>query len=895
MILFSQSGVASDSDAPVGRTETSVAPMSKQEITAFADQDAGWLQTIEGTYDSTMDLAKNDDSTLGSFLKRPIRQSAQTWLVGQGLHYKFNPWQAFCENPYVRDKIKNYQLLRMKLHCKMVISGTKFHYGRALVSYNPFTWGDEVTVDRAFIPQDNIQASQKPHFFLNPTKNTGGELCLPFFWDKNYLNIPAGDWKDMGDIVINSFGNLLHANGGNDPVTVTIYLWAEDVVLTMPTNSDPPLVSQSGRRRARALNSKDQGNSIASDEYGTGIISKPAAAIARAAGQLSSLPVIGPYMTASQIAAGATANIAKIFGYSRPAVITDTQIMKPSPTGNLASTDAADAVIKLTLDSKAELTVDPRTVGLSGQDEMGITEYCMRESFLTSFSWGPDQAPDSLLWNTRVLPMQLDNVNNEIHMTPLAHMATCFGNWQGSLKFRFQIVKSDFHKGRILARWDPNFFTSSVNYNTNYSRVIDIAETDDFEIVVGWGQSSPWKECGSPYATGSNFSAVSRLYTNDTQANGVLELAVLNELVSPSIDAPISVNVFVSACDDFKLANPSNSKLNYFHLFPVPETEPNALEVQDDASGPGGQGQVQNVGLGPFLPAGGIGDPSNGEYDVLTSQSSEPNVETGDSTESDKPTSSGEIISIASKSDPDDNTYMVYYGDPPTSIRELCKRYCFTRMWFPERASTGAIRINGLTNKDLPYHTGWDSHGLDTSTVSGNPMTVGPTAFHSWFLPAYAGYRGGMRKKYFFTGNLKQSPQVSRSLYHTYGNGSSTDSELSTTQTNAERQKFFSSRWNSSAGTGTAATNMSINDTIEVELPFYWNRRFAAARQIRAQTLQCNSHRVVTAAATISGEAQNQDTLGLHYQQHDAVADDFSLFFFTGVPIYYFYSLNETS
>nr|APG78584.1 hypothetical protein 2 [Wenzhou picorna-like virus 10] len=895
MILISHSGVASDSDAPEGRTETSVAPMSKQEITAFADQDAGWLQTIEGTYDPTMDLAKNDDSTLGSFLKRPIRQSAQTWLVGQGLHYKFNPWQAFCENPYVRDKIKNYQLLRMKLHCKMVISGTKFHYGRSLVSYNPFTWGDEVTVDRAFIPQDNIQASQKPHFFLNPTKNTGGELCLPFFWDKNYLNIPAGDWKDMGEIVINSFGNLLHANGGNDPVTVTIYLWAEDVVLTMPTNSDPPLVSQSGRRRARALNSRDQGNSIASDEYGTGIISKPAAAIARAAGQLSSLPVIGPYMTASQIAAGATANVAKIFGYSRPAVITDTQIMKPSPTGNLASTDAADAVIKLTLDSKAELTVDSRTVGLAGQDEMGITEYCMRESFLTSFAWEPDQAPDSLLWNTRVLPMQLDNVNEEIHMTPLAHMATCFGNWQGSLKFRFQIVKSDFHKGRILARWDPNQFTSSVNYNTNYSRVIDIAETDDFEIVVGWGQSSPWKECGSPYATGSNFSAVSRLYTNDTQANGVLELAVLNELVSPSIDAPISINVFVSACDDFKLANPSNSKLNYFHLFPVPPTEPNDLEVQDDALGPGGQGQVQNVGLGPFLPAGGIGDPSNGEYDVLPSQSSEPNVETGDSTESDKPTSSGEIISIASKSDPDDNTYMVYYGDPPTSIRELCKRYCFTRMWFPERASTGAIRINGLTNKDLPYHTGWDSHGIDTSTVTGNPLTVGPTAFHSWFLPAYAGYRGGMRKKYFFTGNLKQSPQVSRSLYHTYGNGSSTDLELSATQSNAERQKFYSSRWNSSAGTGTAATNMSINDTIEVELPFYWNRRFAASRQIRAQTLQCNSHRVVTTAATISGEAQNQDTLGLFYQQHDAVAEDFSLFFFTGVPIYYFYSLNETS
>jgi hypothetical protein len=84
----------------------------------------------------------------------------------------------------------------MKLHVKTVISGTKFHYGRALTSYNPFTLGDEVTVERNFIQQDLIQASQKPHFFLNPTKNTGGELCLPFFFPKNYMSISAGDWND---------------------------------------------------------------------------------------------------------------------------------------------------------------------------------------------------------------------------------------------------------------------------------------------------------------------------------------------------------------------------------------------------------------------------------------------------------------------------------------------------------------------------------------------------------------------------------------------------------------------------------------------------------------------------------------------------------------------------
>lgn len=856
MMLISHSGVVSDSAPAPGTQESQLAPMSSEQITAFADQDAGWVTEKVGMYEPTMDLALNRDSDLGNFLGRPVRESARAWLVGQPFFYKFNPWQALCENQYVRDKIKNYELLRMKLNVKMVISGTKFHYGRALVSYNPYTKGDQVTIDRSFIPQDLIQASQKPHFFLNPTTNTGGELTLPFFWDKNFLSIPNADWRDMGDVVISSFGNLLHANGGDDPVAITIYVWAEDVVLTVPTASDPPLVSQSGRR-GRRINDGDKKNSIGSnDEYGSGIISKPAAAIAKAAGALSDLPVIGPYMTATQIGSGAVGKIAQMFGYSRPNIITDIVQYKPLPTGNLANTDAADASMKLTLDSKAEITVDSRTVGLDGTDEMGILDYVKRESYLTQFSWSPNENPDTLLWNTRVLPMQLDNTQGEIHMTPLAHMATAFEQWQGSIKFRFQIVKSDFHKGRILARWDPNQFSSSVDYNTNYSRVIDIAETDDFEIVVGWGQSQPWKSCGVPYATGSNFSAGSRLLKNSTEDNGILELVVLNDLVSPSVDAPISINVYVSACDDFKLAAPTNNAFNDFHLFPAP---------------PAGEG-------------------------ALVSQSSSPNTETGDTTDSDKPTASGELMMIASKSQQEDATYLVYYGDPPCSIRELCKRYAHSRYWYPPQANLDAVRISGLRNKNLSYYTGYDPQGIDVAADATTPLTVGPTPWASWFIPSYAGWRGSLRKKYFFSSaESRQTPLVIRDTFKNTGNGTFFNSEILLTAGRATIQKYLSSRWAVASGGGAAATQLGINNTIEVDLPYYLPKRFSAARTIRAQDLDCNSHNVRTTAVRIDQQGPEPNEFSVVYQQHDAVGEDFSLFFFTGVPIYYKYTMTELS
>lgn len=854
--LESQSAVVNDDQPPPGLNESEVSPMTTQQITAFADQDAGWLTEVSGTYESTMDIATNNDSNLGNFLQRPLRQSAQSWLVGQPFFYKFNPWAQFCENPFIRDKITNFELLRMKLHCKIVISGTKFHYGRALVSYNPFTRGDQVTVDRSFIQQDLIQASQKPHFFLNPTKNTGGELCLPFFYDKNYMGIPTADWDDMGEIVISSFDNLLHANGGNDPITITIYLWAEDVVLTVPTSSSAPLVSQSGRRTRKDLSDKNKSNSL-NDEYGSGIISKPAAAIAKAAGQLASLPMIGPYATATQIAAGAASNIAQLFGYSRPTIVSDTVLMKPSPTGNLANTDAADAALKLTLDSKAELTVDSRTVGLDGADSMGITDYATRESYLTSFGWNPSQGADDLLWNTRVLPMQLDNIQGEIHMTPLAHLAAMFESWQGSLKFRFQIVKSDFHKGRILVRWDPNQFTSSVDYNVNYSRVVDIAETDDFEVVVGWGQPEPWKDCGSPFSSGGNFSSAQRLLQDSDQGNGILELAVLNELVSPSIDAPITINVFVSACEDIKFAAPTNNKVANFHLFPNPA----AQAVRE--------GRV-----------------------ALESQSSSPNVETGDSTDSDKPTASGEIQDIASRSSPDDNTYMVFYGDPPTSLRELMKRYVFTRYWVYPEPGDARLQVSRLNNKNYSFQSGYDPQGVDLAQDGTTPLTIAPKSFQAWFTPAYAGVRGASRKKYMFDSTIQQSPTVTRFPFSTNVGFGSTDRAL--TISNEQATKFLSNERNATSGRGATATNLEINNTIEVELPFYRDRRFIPARTVEAAAQECGNHQVALIDYNLQGGGQGQDTI-LAAQQFDAVGEDFSLFFFTGVPIYYQYVINDLS
>ena len=100
-----------------------------------------------------------------------------------------------------------------------------------------------MTVDRAFFIQDVVQASQRPHVYLDPTLSQGGELTLPYFWYKNYLSIPNSEWSSMGQMIIHGMQPLKHANGADDNVTISVFAWAEEMCLSVPTSIAPGTLS----------------------------------------------------------------------------------------------------------------------------------------------------------------------------------------------------------------------------------------------------------------------------------------------------------------------------------------------------------------------------------------------------------------------------------------------------------------------------------------------------------------------------------------------------------------------------------------------------------------------------------------------------------------------------
>jgi len=206
----------------------------------------------------------NDGVSLQEFFSRPIKLLDLDWAAGGQLVAYVDPWTTFFENPRVANRLVNYHLLRARMHVRIMVNGNSFYYGRMLASYRPLPGFDQFSTSRVDVPNDMIQESQRPHVFINPTESQGGDLILPFIWQSNALQIPQREWSQMGTLVLRSFDVLKHANGSTDPLTISIFAWAEDVHLSIPTsNQFGALEPQAGP-----------------DEY-SGIVSKPANVVAK--------------------------------------------------------------------------------------------------------------------------------------------------------------------------------------------------------------------------------------------------------------------------------------------------------------------------------------------------------------------------------------------------------------------------------------------------------------------------------------------------------------------------------------------------------------------------------------------------------------------------------------
>jgi len=753
------------------------------QTTQFADGTPGSEYVVESTLGASTISGDAEELTLSQFFARPVLISSFEWTYDSAAFgIDINPWALYFSQPQVANRITNFARLRATLKIKILVTGNGFYYGRLMASYSPLPFTDELTLSRPVFEADMVEASQRPHIFIDPSTSEGGEMELPFFWPREALSIPGSEWDQLGFLQFYDMAVLKHAGGSTAPVTVSVFAWSDNVELSIPTTKNTSsLLPQSGTMK----------KSGADDEYGKSIISKPASVLSNIAGRLVSAPVIGPYARATQIASGSIASLATLFGYSRPNSISNIPKNQLCYHMNYANTDAESLAYKLSLDIKQEVTVDTRVMGLAGHDEMSIKNIATRMTFLTNFDWLVNKQAGDVLFRSCVHPGMYNIIATEAlteyHLTAMANMQELFTFWRGTIKFRFQIVASAFHRGRLRITWDPLYAGASSPYNIAYNYVVDIAEERDFVIEVGWGSTAgmlrtyPISEQPRPYSFGT-FSEPTDSPPpgwNSAWSNGALRVDVLNPLTLPSdVVADISINVFVCAGDDIEFAAPTSSELRAFT---------------------------------PLRPQSGT-----------EAISPDHNVQPEDNT----PLKSDTVAVFATPPGDMERALQTYSGEVIVSLRTLLKRISMQSFYQAKAFNTVGMHRTSMTLPTYPALPGYDPYATTTS-AAGDLYTYTNLIPLQWVMLSFMGYRGSIRVAALRSGSNNGAHFLGR-VDPDSGGFRNTGNTLATTPANLALNYTIST---SKQCAGTAGNNPATGIVLEAEIPWQYNFRFLPCKR----------------------------------------------------------------
>lgn len=816
---------------------------SDQQNVRFRDHMPMYKYTVDSVMDPTRSLQDTNDATLDNFFSRPIKIASLEWVTGAPIVDEILPWELYFNNPRVINRLANYKLLKAKLHLKVVINGNGFHFGRCMVIYQPLHNFDTLSRFSTSNIADMVQASQFPHIFLDPTTSTGGEMSLPFMWHENYLDVPTSNWSEMGKLYVRTLNELKHANGATDNATISIFAWATDVSTSVLTSRDPiALVPQMGKE-----NEVDEANA-------KGTISKTASAVAKISRNLSVVPSIAPFALATANVASATASLARLLGYSRPAVTKNPEPFRNHPISHLAATNVPDTSYKLTVDDKQELSIDPRIAGLGANDPMSIRGIASRESYLTSFRWTQGSLPEHFLFNCRVDPVLWaeSGVSHTAYHLPACSMAALpFQYWTGTMKFRFQIVCSAFHKGRLKIVYDPDFLSSN-EYNTNYLEIVDIADTQDFTIEIGNGQTRTLLDHSTPGQDPIGYDTAQ--FTDKREGNGVIGVFVVNELTTPNstVDNSVEINVFVSMGEDFEVFVPSSQIGNYVF--------DHQLQAQ--------------MGL-EFSPQSGA------EIVPESMGTTEPSAP--DQTQSDILGPTSQDLS---------NVNMVYTGEAISSFRQLLKRYNLHRRELLENGNA-FVHYTGR-RLSFPLYRGAVPGAVDLDGNLARYNYCNTTLLH-WITTAHQGWRGSIRYKMLMNQTVKNvtsdptldaSVYVQRRPFQTTAWANTRQVLQSFANTSAACasavQRPSTQLYSPLTGTrGMLYVNDKVNPSAEFEVPYLAPVRFTPGK-----TANYTSHTMLCDGFEF--EIKASSTAYSHVDFHVAAGEDFQVYLFTGLPrIYY--------
>jgi hypothetical protein len=761
---------------------------------------------------------------LDQFFMRPVQIGE--FVVEEKVVDKINPFLEWSLAPAVRSKLRNYAFLRGNLEVTFVVTSSAYHYGTIVLSHQPYPLQNPVLLhiqDNGAIAGELNTAlisyiSQSPEVaYIKLGQDTEISLKIPMLLPKTTArldvrparivvdDLPYTDFDGLSEIfiapinfkdsapvpdnvIIQVFARMMDVELG--PLTATPY-----VITSQSSFKDCYLVSQSTFDEVRENVTSNVVVGMAasavkqsvSDEYqSSGPATQIASAVANISAKLVGVPYIGVAAKATSMAAAVGAKVLNFFGFSRPAQLDPPRFYKQLLFNNGAVTDTSDTAFKLSVDPKQELTIEP----LGGEpkiDPLSIAFLCSREAYIGTRVYDDTSVP--LMTNIAVIPVQPGHTTGARRtkaMTPMAMCAEPFTYWRGTITYRFEIVCSVFARGKFLIIYEPNchsakaILSSRTELNQQYMVLVDIAETRDVEIEVGFVNDRMFcKTSGNNESpifssfhrldlTTTSETFVSDIIQNCAPQNripGFLYLRPYTDFVDPNKTTSCEINVYVRS-DDIEFAGPLDlrSRFSDYNVF---DTRSSLIDLES----------AEVVSQSLIVDSGDFGQ----------------QVKEGPNTRQ-----KCEKYLINKVKPSNDNAYLYHFGERISSFRTMLKRDHETAYFLGETTNSFYVPL-------YPSVFGFRGGATDgLVALPGSQVNTSGFNLFNYLRFSYLFMRGGYRHRLVYSNKVDNPTIVNRNP--------------SSNTITAEQQFVFTVPHCNNNGT---VFYDSDNQGVEFELPYY--------------------------------------------------------------------------
>ncbi len=530
-------------DSSVQMTSTEIKEFTTTKFIDDADvvqRDETQIDHMDPTFMYSNDTQANEQN-LKDFLRKPIVFANGVFNITDTYSFLSSysmPLTAFTSSSggLWLNKLLGYYGIRFDMRFRIVVNANRFQQGRYIIGWVPLGGTTKTTSNIKATLFNNMhmatltQRTTVPHVEIDLATQTSAELLIPFastqnFWPINSA-IANNDVSSLGFINLYPYSPLV-APAGSTTASYTLYLSLENVSLYGAASP------QSARVKKQEISNKANGP-----------ISGVATAFAKGFKEFAAIPLLSDYALGASWIADRVANVASIFGWAKPTQGDSLQKVMILNNSGHSNVDG-DSEVK-TLSYLAQPATVP-VKGLSGTvyDEMDFSYIIRKYAYHEQFSWSTGAGIGNL-YKIDVTPNLASPgaPAGTIVFGPCNFVAAFFRFYRGSMKFRFKLVKTEFHSGRIQVCFyptDESLFTGDPYYVNR--QIIDVRDCMEFEVIVPFISRNPWLTIDQPF--------------------GSLQIDVVDPLIAPStVSSSVTFLVEKAGGDDLEFAVPGPANFN---------------------------------------------------------------------------------------------------------------------------------------------------------------------------------------------------------------------------------------------------------------------------------------------------------------------------------------------